>query len=248
MYHLELANDDGEKWITGISIHLRGGNYLPRIYVTSDYNATALKGPIQLAIDDWEDENDSSVTGAIIFIPPAVISDPDGAPNADVLNHEGAHLENIIMGSPPSKLQGVGPGGAILRDEETRGTRLDGGNFGAGILCPAPQLFCDADAALEWRANALRKSKMQSIKFDNANFGLVEGPVLYVIGSETDYNDINWSEANTGGIDGCLISGGTQLNPQKFTATQPDTFEVVAVQGGGITVSSYETKTCKPSG
>jgi hypothetical protein len=230
MYQLELING-GEQWITGISIHLLGGGYVPAIYVTSDYNATTTKGPIQLAIDEWEDEGLSNETGAIIFIPPGPLKNP-----------EGAHLENIIMGSPPSKLQGVGPGGAIAKDPATRGTYLNGGNFGAGVLCLPPELFCDAVAAGEWRTNALRKSNDQS-NTNNANLGLVEGPVLYVLGSEDFYNTNDWTyEARTGGIDGCLISGGTQLNPQPFEGNQPDTFEVVAVQGGGITVSCIFNK------
>jgi hypothetical protein len=229
MYQLELINNEDEKWITGISIHLldpAGEGYAPTIYVTSDFVANEIQGPIQRAIDTWEgDDSDLHEKGGIIFIPPH----PD--------NPKGAHLENLIMGSPPAKLQGIGPGGDIVVDEATRGTHLNGGNFGSGVLCTgapaADNFFCDTQATAAWRNAALGKATN-----DMGNLGLVEGSVLYVLGSKAFYQDNDWAEeALTGGIDGCLISGGTQLNPGPFVPTDPNTPVVVAVQGGGITVS-----------
>jgi hypothetical protein len=232
MYQLELINDSNEKWITGISIHLldlETDGYAPTIYITSDFSATSTQGRIQLAIDEWEEldinQTEKHARGAIIFIPPNT-DDPGGA-----------HLENIIMGSPPCKLQGIGPGGGIVTDEATRGTYLNGGNAGAGVLCE-PQtpenLFCDAQATDAWRASAISKSSA-----DNGNTGLVEGPVLYVLGSRDFYVEQNWTDAGrTGGIDGCLITGGTQMTRfPNYVTPQPNEVEIVGLQGGGITVS-----------
>jgi hypothetical protein len=166
-------------------------------------------------------------------------------------NPEGAHLENLIM-SYPVKLQGIGPGGDNGADQLTRGTLLDGGNFGAGVLCVS-DLFCDAPARGAWIDNAQTKAASLLVPDEAGNptttigsTALVEGQVLYVLSNEVTHDDGPWglgwtSEALTGGIDGCLITGGFQQAGQGNPV--PDVVqgapEVKTVQGGGITLHSY---------
>ena len=256
MFQLELTNN-GETWFTGISIHLIGGGYVPVIYRVGDlapggpeFNPTDTLGPIQQALDAWEANSTVHARGAIIMIHPN---------NRTEFNPEGTHLENLIM-SYPAKLQGVGPG----KDRETanddvRGTQLDGGAFGAGILCPDPfnppaqsNLFCDALARDAWLDNMNQKVTALTEQATIGNPALVEGSVLYVLS-----NNITWSngpdgngwtnEALPGGVDGCLITGGVQELGGIFRGpvtpgvpqNPPDVPQVTAVQGGGITLHSY---------
>jgi hypothetical protein len=235
MYTLELTNNFEKKWHTGISIHLLGESYTPTVFDTANYTDTG--GPIQAAINDWEDNGKNKTdpvpdyeSGAIILIRPV-----DADPNT---NPEGAHLENLIM-SRPAKLQGIGPGGDNPVFSETQGTHVSGGGFGNGILCTGTDLFCDALARDAWIVRA--EDKAQEMEGGIVNNALVEGQVLYVLGGKKQYEeDIDWNnEALTGGIDGCRISGGHQSNPGivgPFDAVNP---EVRSVQGGGIMLHSY---------
>jgi hypothetical protein len=247
MYQLKLVNQDSmEEWLTGISVHLRdynGNGYFPMIYDPAHYAASSTEGPIQQAIDEWEGASASlHAKGAIVMIHPNVITND---------NPEGAHLENLIM-SYPVKLQGIGPGGDNSADERTRGTQLDGGNFGAGVLCDG-NLFCDAAARGAWidnaqtkAANLQRSPGEESISFDIGSTGLVEGQVLYVLSNNVTHENgpdqAGWiTEALTGGVDGCLITGGFQQagQGQPGPPVAPNAPEVTTVQGGGITLHSY---------
>jgi FtsP/CotA-like multicopper oxidase with cupredoxin domain len=261
MFQLELTNSETEEtWFTGISIHLIGGNYNPVIYRVgdlapggADYNATVDGGgPIQQALDAWEAATESHERGAIIMIHPNQVKH---------LNPDGAHFENLIM-SYPAKLQGIGPGKdrevvTTANDQEpTRGTQLDGANFGAGILCDPfanPQLFCDArtrDAWLDIISNKV--ASLTAGGNEIINPALVEGQVLYVLSNNATWalgpNNTGWTdEALTGGVDGCLITGGIQERGGIFRGPvapaqaqdAPDVPQVVAVQGGGVTLHSY---------
>jgi hypothetical protein len=230
MYTLELTNF-GQKWHTGISIHLLGGSYTPTVFDTADYTATATAGRIQAAINDWEDFGVHTL-GAIILIRPEA-ADPN-------TNPEGAHLENLIM-SLPAKLQGIGPGGDNPAFLDTQGTHVSGGGFGAGILCDAGQ-FCDALAPGAWKVRAeARARELAEFGGGIVNNALVEGQVLYVLGGMAQHDlDIDWNnEALTGGVDGCRISGGSQQNPGIVGPLDFAVPEVGAVQGGGITLHSY---------
>jgi len=101
MFQLELVNADNEELLNGISVHLLGGSYKPKIYnvMDTEYAPTPQQGRIQQAIDFSETGRTEALdVGAIILIPPNVISDN---------NLEAAHVENLIMGRP-AKLQGFG--------------------------------------------------------------------------------------------------------------------------------------------
>lgn len=237
MYQLELVNpDSAEAWFTGISVHLIGGDYDPVIYDSDseDFNPTTEAGRIQLAIDAWEADTANHSRGGIILIRPNEINDQT--------NREGAHFENLIMVRPVF-LQGIGPGGDLPADEETRGTQLNGGNFGAGVLCLDEDiLFCDALATDKYRAKVVEKATALSSTATIANTALVEGSVLYVLSNREIHEDgptgFGWgNEAWAGGIDGCLITGGVQENRGALNPAGGEVPEVVAVQGGGITVS-----------
>ena len=157
--------------------------------------------------------------------------------------------------SPPIKLQGIGGGGGTLA---TRGTKLDGGNFGAGRLCEPPLLFCDALAtdnyqqSLVSKANFLKNTRSETdgttvLNDGILNNGLVSGSVLHVMGDYKTYQngplDSSWnatSMALIGGIDGCFITGGIQTaqfgNFGQITNDEP---QITTTQGGGITLHTY---------
>ena len=105
MYQLELVNFGQEELLTGISIHLLGESYNPKIFNVMDDSFQPTPelpgvGRIQQAIEAWESDYEYDASrGAIILIPPNVFSEVD--------NLEAAHVENLIVGRPV-KLQGFG--------------------------------------------------------------------------------------------------------------------------------------------
>lgn len=106
MYQLHLTNDAGNEWFNGISVHLLGTGYNPTVYDTRDAAALEGIGPIQAAIDQWEDVakasdgNATTLNGAIILVYPGNDTTPT--------NPTGAHVENIVMTYPGAKIQGIG--------------------------------------------------------------------------------------------------------------------------------------------
>ena len=130
---------------------------------------------------------------------------------------------------------------------------MNGGNFGAGGLCSAPELFCDAQSKTDYQNNlVLKAANLKEFRGDTLhdgilNDGLVEGSVLYVLGDYKTYHygplESGWdstSLALIGGIDGCLVTGGIQLPEIGNLAQQgQDEPQIVSVQGGGITLHTY---------
>jgi hypothetical protein len=118
------------------------------------------------------------------------------------------------------------------QDDPTRGTELNGAGYGAGVLCtPAEGLFCDAQTQALWRDSLIAKTASRDI----SNNALVEGQVLYVLSDSSIYESGPWDRmALWGGVDGCVITGGSQAQPlDPAPGGNPDVPEVVAVQGGG---------------
>jgi len=64
---------------------------------------------------------------------------------------------------------------------------------------------------------------------------LTEGQVLYVLSDRDVYESSLWNtEGLLGGVDGCVITGGSQAQPQAAAPVDnPGEPAFVAVQGGG---------------
>ena len=127
----------------------------------------------------------------------------------------------------------LGPGDSNQISDMTRGTQLNGGGFRAGVFCPDQvNLFCDVQAQEQWRLDLM--SKLSSPSLNNNH--LVQGQVLFVVSDQDVYDSKVWDdpEALSGGVDGCLITGGAQSGAQNpLPAEDPDMPQVVAFQGGG---------------
>ena len=69
------------------------------------------------------------------------------------------------------------------------------------------------------------------------NNKLVEGSVLYVLSNDVIHENgptgSGWTEELTGGLDGCVVTGGFQQAGLVTPPANPDGPEIVAVQGGG---------------
>lgn len=118
---------------------------------------------------------------------------------------------------------------------------MNGGGYNAGILCADPVipdgLFCDAQAQTLWRDSLVEKMSGRTTD----NNALVEGQVLYVLSDKDIYEDGNWSRMELwGGIDGCVITEGSQAQPlDPVPGGNQDGPQVVATQGGGGKSSSH---------
>ncbi|MEO8357149.1 MAG: SdrD B-like domain-containing protein [Chloroflexota bacterium] len=129
----------------------------------------------------------------------------------------GMYLENVIISSKIN-LQGVGPGG-----EYPGGTRVIGSVIdGRGVTGDNPygEAWNVSITGLNWSGN-------QSVS---------EGPVVYVVAQDGNFNN-----TNPASIDGFVIQGGDQQGfPNQVVATaDPSVKEVTGVQGGGIYVNGY---------
>lgn len=129
----------------------------------------------------------------------------------------GFYLENVIVNAKMS-LQGVGPGGTYADNTKVPGSVIDGrGVSGDDPYAEAWRVFA---ASLTWSGN-------QSI---------TEGPVIYVVAQDGNFNNTNPAR-----IDGFTIQGGDQQGfPNQIEANaNPALHEVTGVQGGGIYVNGY---------
>ncbi len=129
----------------------------------------------------------------------------------------GIYLENVVMNAE-MKLQGVGPGGTYADATKVYGSVIDGrGVAGDTPYAEAWNVFM---AGLTWSGN-------QSI---------TEGPVVYVVAQDGNFDNINHAS-----IDGFTIQGGDQQGfPNQIEANaNPALHEVTGVQGGGIYVNGY---------
>ena len=129
----------------------------------------------------------------------------------------GIYLENVILGAKMN-LQGVGPGGTYPDATKVSGSVIDG----RGVTGDTPY-------GIAWSnlINSLTWSGNQSIS---------EGPVVYVVAQDGNFNN-----TNPASIDGFIIQGGDQQGfPNQVVATaDPSVKEVTGVQGGGIYVNGY---------
>lgn len=129
----------------------------------------------------------------------------------------GIYFENVIVNAKMN-LQGVGPGGSYANGTKVAGSTIDG----RGVAGDTPYgiAWSDLIASLNWSGN-------QSIS---------EGPVVYVVAQDGNFNN-----TNPASIDGFIIQGGDQQGfPNEVVATaDPSVKEVTGVQGGGIYVNGY---------
>ena len=129
----------------------------------------------------------------------------------------GIYLENVVVNAKMN-LQGVGPGGSYANATKVLGSVIDGrGVSGDDPYAEAWRVFT---AGLTWSGN-------QSI---------TEGPVVYVVAQDGNFNN-----TNPASIDGFTIQGGDQQGfPNQLEANaNPDLHEITGVQGGGIYVNGY---------
>ena len=108
------------------------------------------------------------------------------------------------------------------------------------FFVPIPQvdgLFCDAALQDNWRTSLINKDRVSETSDNNA---LVEGQVLYVLSDKDIYNDGNWTDRVElwGGIDGCVITGGSQAEPLNPGGNPIDAPGITAFQGGGGKIES----------
>lgn len=130
----------------------------------------------------------------------------------------GIYLENVIINAKMN-LQGVGPGGSYAGGAKVIGSVIDG----RGVAGDTPY-------SLAWNAliNSLNWSGNQSIS---------EGPVMYVVAQDGNFNN-----TNPASIDGFIIQGGDQQGfPNELIEPNagPGVKAVTGVQGGGIYVNGY---------
>lgn len=129
----------------------------------------------------------------------------------------GIYLENVVVNAKMN-LQGVGPGGSYANATKVLGSVIDGrGVSGDDPYAEAWRVFT---AGLTWSGN-------QSI---------TEGPVVYVVAQDGNFNN-----TNPASIDGFTIQGGDQQGfPNQIEANaNPGLHEITGVQGGGIYVNGY---------
>jgi hypothetical protein len=131
-------------------------------------------------------------------------------------NPSGVYYENVIM-YEPVMLQGIGPGG-IYTDTNTAvlGSVIDG----RGVAGDTPY-------AEEWR------TLVSSLDWDG-NQAIFEGPVVYVLAEDGEFNS-----GRPSGIDGFTIQGGDQQGFPNNLTVDPALKEAQAVQGGGIFANAY---------
>lgn len=129
----------------------------------------------------------------------------------------GIYLENVVINAKMN-LQGVGPGGSYANGTKVPGSVIDGrGVAGDTPYAEAWNVFM---AGLSWSGNQ----------------AIFEGPVVYVVAQDGNFND-----TNPASIDGFIIQGGDQQGfPNQIVPnTDPSVHEVSGVQGGGIYVNGY---------
>ena len=131
-------------------------------------------------------------------------------------NPFGVYYENLVISSP-IKLQGVGPGGVQPDGTIVLGSNLDGRGV-AG----------DTGYSDIWRA------LFDTISW-SGNQAIFEGPVIYVLATDTEFTD-----TFNASIDGFTIQGGDQQGfPNNITPADPTQKTFASVQGGGIFVNGY---------
>lgn len=203
----------GKGLVNGLSFHLAAnaaGEYNPRVWRVPA--GATIQGTIDAA---------KAATGTqprtLILVPPGV---------AGTGNAQGAYMEQVII-SYPLSLQGVGPGGVVA----ATGQVVFGTVLNALVNTPT------------WTAQARAVATALCGAAACGNKNLYSGAAVTVFGNAGLY-----TAAAHVTLDGFTITGGTQGGaaraavPARATngvVGQPDTPEVVGVQGGGVFLHAY---------
>lgn len=228
-HQLIVTAANGESTRNGLTIHVIGGGYVPKVYEVgpgktydpANYDATG-RGPIQHALDDaWAARG------------PALVVVYPGRP-VPMVNPLGAYLENPVIYSPV-RLQGVGPGGTYPDADAVAGSIIDGRAVGG-----------DSPYSDWWRKTLIpdiwnnRGGWDRGLVDGDGNPMVYEGAVITVFGERNEFV----SGFNAAMIDGFAIQGGDQQgfpnNLEQIGGTPiPGAQPAVVTQGGGIFVDGF---------
>jgi len=233
IYQLQVIANNGKKTANGITIHVLGSGYNPKLYTvgpgkafnsanTTLYNGDG-RGPIQHALDVAALEYDPA-RGALVVVYPGV--------KTVLTNPTGSYFENLVVFSPV-RLQGVGPGGVNPEQGApvVDGTHIDGRAVGG-----------DTPYSTWWRSNVMniwetRGGWGQAMTDANNDPRIFEGSVITVYAQPNEFR-----YTNNAMIDGFVIEGGDQQGfPNNINKTGDLTGQApnIVVQGGGIYVNGH---------
>ncbi|MBI5069294.1 MAG: IPT/TIG domain-containing protein [Deltaproteobacteria bacterium] len=231
-HQLQIAGANGKRSVNGITLHVVGSGYNPRIF-----RVQAPGGPPPPPVPASSPATVYTTVQAGIDAAAAFAADPrgnlvvvfPGVPDPDPrVNPRGAYYENLVV-SFPLKLQGVGPGG-FQGTTYVPGSILDGSAFGG-----------DTDLATAWR------TRVGSLLGTwDGNQTVYEGQVIYLLGSAGQYAAAH-ARTPTGryraAIDGFDIRGGDQqgfpANINQIGGTPTGLPPNVITQGGGIFANAW---------
>ena len=238
-YELAVQAANGYRTVNGVSYHVLGSSYNPRIFEVGPgktydptnpiYNGTG-RGPVQHAVDD-----------AIAYGRNALVVVYPGQA-VQLTNPLGSYFENVVMYGPV-KLQGVGPGGLYPDGSNIPGSILDGRAFGG-----------DTPYTTWWRGTLIPDIWQNKGGWDGSQVDAVgdpriyEGPVISVLAKDGEFGPETLNAQQTrnlyrAAIDGFMITGGDQQgNPTNINVIGgpiPGVQPNIVIQGGGIFANAY---------